>query len=274
MSTTSDSRERSAERAARIFGRVLVGVDGSEAGLEAARQAARLAEGPLTLVSVVGTLPPAAAGPIGVGPVLYAEEDRSDEAEAALAEALQEVEDLHAAAGTVARGVPWDELLNGAEAAGATLVAVGSHGTGRRAGIVFGSTATAVIHKAKCSVLVARGTQPKEFPQRIVVGVDGSSESELALEVARYVAARHGASVWPLAAHGGDGIDRERVAELLRDRYEHAPDDPVHALVAASAGSDLLVVGSRGLHGLKALGSVSERVAHRARCSVLVVRGL
>ena len=36
--------------------------------------------------------------------------------------------------------------------------------------------------------------------------------------------------------------------------------------------ADLLVVGSRGLHGVRALGSVSERVAHRAPCSVLVVR--
>jgi nucleotide-binding universal stress UspA family protein len=31
-------------------------------------------------------------------------------------------------------------------------------------------------------------------------------------------------------------------------------------------------VGSRGLHGVRALGSVSERVAHDARCSVLVIR--
>jgi nucleotide-binding universal stress UspA family protein len=36
--------------------------------------------------------------------------------------------------------------------------------------------------------------------------------------------------------------------------------------------ADLVVVGSRGLRGLKALGSVSERVAHQARSSVLVVR--
>jgi nucleotide-binding universal stress UspA family protein len=50
------------------------------------------------------------------------------------------------------------------------------------------------------------------------------------------------------------------------------PDEPATALVAAAAEADLLVVGSRGLHGLKALGSVSERVAHRARCSVLIVR--
>jgi hypothetical protein len=29
---------------------------------------------------------------------------------------------------------------------------------------------------------------------------------------------------------------------------------------------------SRGVHGIKSLGSVSERVAHQARCSVVVVR--
>ena len=46
----------------------------------------------------------------------------------------------------------------------------------------------------------------------------------------------------------------------------------MHALTAASAGADLIVLGSRGLHGLKSLGSVSERVAHRAPCSTLIVR--
>ena len=56
----------------------------------------------------------------------------------------------------------------------------------------------------------------------------------------------------------------------MLNTYQHT--NPVAALLAASAESDLLVVGSRGLHGLRALGSVSERIAHRARCSVLVVR--
>jgi nucleotide-binding universal stress UspA family protein len=46
----------------------------------------------------------------------------------------------------------------------------------------------------------------------------------------------------------------------------------VNVLAAASESADLVVVGSRGLHGLKALGRVSERVAHQARSSVLVVR--
>ena len=48
-----------------------------------------------------------------------------------------------------------------------------------------------------------------------------------------------------------------------------APNYPVPALTDVDA--DLIVVGSRGFHGVRALGSVSERVAHRADCSVLVV---
>ena len=43
-------------------------------------------------------------------------------------------------------------------------------------------------------------------------------------------------------------------------------------LEVASETADLIVVGSRGLRGLRALGSLSERIAHEARCSVLVVR--
>jgi nucleotide-binding universal stress UspA family protein len=55
-------------------------------------------------------------------------------------------------------------------------------------------------------------------------------------------------------------------------RREESPDAPIAALVAAAADADLLVLGSRGLRGLKALGSVSERVAHQAHPLVVVVR--
>lgn len=56
-------------------------------------------------------------------------------------------------------------------------------------------------------------------------------------------------------------------------RVADAQAPPVFArALCASLEADLVVVGSRGLHGLVGLGSVSERVAHRARCSVLVVR--
>jgi nucleotide-binding universal stress UspA family protein len=61
-------------------------------------------------------------------------------------------------------------------------------------------------------------------------------------------------------------------AELKAPTVEIVDDAPVDALVEAAAASDLLIVGNRGLHGLCTLGSISERVAHKALCSVLVVR--
>jgi len=55
---------------------------------------------------------------------------------------------------------------------------------------------------------------------------------------------------------------------------EYRDARPVAAVLDAAreARADLIVLGSRGLRGLRALGSVSERVAHHAGCSLLVVR--
>jgi nucleotide-binding universal stress UspA family protein len=54
--------------------------------------------------------------------------------------------------------------------------------------------------------------------------------------------------------------------EVLGDPHQEIPR------LAAELRAGLVVMGSRGLGGVKALGSVSERVAQRAPCSVLVVR--
>jgi nucleotide-binding universal stress UspA family protein len=258
---------------ARLFQRVLVGVDGSPESAEAARQAALLvaAEGTLTLLSA-WTVPPPAVG--GMGPIVSYELGAGafrQEAEHAVATATTAISPPATPQAKVVRGFAWDELIKEAEREPETLIVVGSHGQGRMRGILIGSTATEVVHKAPCSVLVARWGG-KRFPRRIVVGVDGSRESAAAYTVARQLADRLGSELWPVVAHGGDGVDRAAVAAILDRRHEDLPDEPVRALVAASADADLVVVGSRGLHGLKALGSVSERVAHDAHCSTLIVR--
>jgi nucleotide-binding universal stress UspA family protein len=118
-------------------------------------------------------------------------------------------------------------------------------------------------------VLVAR-TAGADFPRRIVVGVDGSPESAAAYAGARHLSERFSAELRPVVAQG-EGVDEQLVAKIV-DHREDMPDEPVHAIVSAAADADLVVVGSRGLHGLKALGSVSERVAHQADCSTFVVR--
>jgi nucleotide-binding universal stress UspA family protein len=61
-------------------------------------------------------------------------------------------------------------------------------------------------------------------------------------------------------------------ARDLAPGLETIDETVVHALHVLSEEADLVVVGSRGLRGIRALGSVSERIAHEARCSVMVVR--
>jgi nucleotide-binding universal stress UspA family protein len=269
----SNTTTSAAEKPATGFSRVLVGVDGSPESNEAGRQAGRLTEpgGELTLLAAYD-IASALFGGTGVGVPAYLDETLQRKlAEDALRAAGQEIEGPLAPAAKVVRGTSWTELLREASEGRDTLIAVGSHGTGRAIGILIGSTATEIVHKAPCSVLVARQSAPG-WPRRIVVGVDGSAESALAYAAASRLAERFGAELWPLVAYGGRGVDRDRVAAIVDHHHEAVEDAPVPALLAASADGDLLVVGSRGLHGVRSLGSVSERVAHQARCSVLVVR--
>ncbi|MFE9773673.1 universal stress protein [Streptomyces sp. NPDC005931] len=135
---------------------------------------------------------------------------------------------------------------------------------------------------------------------RVVVGVDGSPSSYAALRWAdRYARTVGGVveaiHVWDTpSARGwsGPAIDpdfdlqqaRERFAEELHtvfpdDRPAHLREhlvegDPSEALIQASEGAELLVVGrrGRGAFARAMLGSVSQRCAQHAACPVVVVR--
>ncbi len=136
---------------------------------------------------------------------------------------------------------------------------------------------------------------------RIVVGVDGSDESLAALRWALREAALRGASLlvlhaWAYPAAVGfptmrlvdPGVMKESSEALLADAVRNATAgapstvaiDPVvtegaaaRALVDASEGADLLVVGARGHGGFLGLvlGSVATQVVHHATCPVVVV---
>ena len=101
--------------------------------------------------------------------------------------------------------------------------------------------------------MIASSGSTLEVFQRIVCGADGTPEGLIAVESTT------------------DQLDRA-AAHAIAPELEEQDAPAVNVLVAASESADLVVVGSRGLHGLKALGGVSERVAHDARSSVLVVR--
>ena len=249
-----------------VFERILCGVDGTPASLVAVRQAVRLQGEPgSVLLTAVANLAQAAHAGVAAS---HAAELMQHEAEAALAEAQASAP---SASAKLVNGDPVAVLLKQAEAERATLIVVGSHGRRRAAGLLLGTVAARILRDATCSVLVAREARDLEsWPQTVVAGVDGSLESAAAFTVARSLAARFGGSARAVAS-AKDQLDRV-AAETIAPELEEQREPAVKVLVAASESADLIVVGSRGLHGLKALGSVSERVAHQARSSVLIVR--
>jgi nucleotide-binding universal stress UspA family protein len=256
----------------RIFTRILVGIDGSQQALEAARQAALLqdVEGQLMLLAAWDT----AHGVGGTGTRIpyYLDEDfQRTAAEKGLRAATEYVTPYTAAITKLVRGAPVASLLAEIERDEDTLVSIGSSGIGRLLGIVEGAVATELIHRAPSSVLVVRQAKDS-FPQRILVGVDGSVESAAAYAAARYLAERFDAELHPLVAWGGKGVSERLVAAITDGEHEDRHEAPSYALTDAAERADLVVVGSRGLHGMRALGSVSERVAHAAACSALIVR--
>lgn len=254
-----------------LFERAVCGVDISPASQVAVDQAARLvgADGTLVVAGVAETALAVHAG--------WAATPVTDDIWADARSAISAAHELAPHAETdLVEGSPAESLLSLANERAAELLAVGSHGGSRALGILLGSVATRLLHDAPCSVLVARGSQGRErFPTRICVGVDGSPESAAAMRVARGLARHFGATVTALAACGGKKVWLDQLRAIDPEpSLDHRPALKALIETAAEQEADLLVVGSRGLHGAAALGSVSEQVAHRAHCSVLVVRGL
>ena len=214
--------------AEKIFSRVLVGIDGSPEALDAAQQAALLkaSGGTLSLVAAWNLEPPLVAPMTMLPP--YDAEGRA--ARSAAEDALHVAkEQLPTARTTVVHGFPAHALIDEIKREQVTLVAVGSHGRGRAAGILVGSTATSLVHNAPCSVLVTR-TSSSQSPRRIVVGVDGSNQSALAYAAARHLADRIGCELVVVVADGGKSVDP---AGISADRRRRFPGDPRRASAGA-----------------------------------------
>ncbi len=189
-------------------------------------------------------------------------------------------------------------------AAGAQLLVVGARGLGGFRGLLLGSVSQQCLAHARCPVAVicAGATVPKGGAmERIVVGVDGSETSRRALGWAleegrlrqaavQVVHAWHtpyldgypltGATFDPALFEDGG---RQIVESALAEADTRGLPVPVErllvcgtgarAILEASKGADLVVVGSRGLGGFSGLllGSVSHQVAHHASCPAVVV---
>jgi nucleotide-binding universal stress UspA family protein len=285
---------------------IVVGVDGSESSLVAARFAAveaGLRNRPLRLVYAYAW--PIAHTPLAVPPYGLSEKATRDEAERVVAAAVKAV-GAHAGGVAVAGravGGAAAAVLESA-AADACMMVVGSSGRGGLASLLLGSVAAGVAMHAHGPVVVVR--QSPEVPPvagPVVVGVDGSPYSEAAAGFAFEEAELRGlplivVHVWTPSAgpwhadarlHSDDAAELE-TAEVHRVRgwvrlwqekfpavpvtYRLIAAHPAKALIDLSSGATLLAVGSRGHGGFAGLllGSVSQQVLHHAHCPVAVVR--
>ncbi|MEJ3747034.1 universal stress protein [Actinomycetes bacterium KLBMP 9797] len=282
---------------------ILVGYDGSDGATAALRWAlgeAARTDAPIELLYAFEWQ--SVAGPIVPGPAAWPDRSAREAAGEMIDKTLEEAVRIHpevAITGSVAIGSA--AALLEERSRRSRLVVLGNRGHGGFLGLLIGSTSVTVAAHAHCPVVVVRGDERVEPSAPIVVGIDTSDGSTLALEYAFAQAAARGGPLrvvhawtpptpsWqPPDADPEEFTTAERVAidalvASWREKYpqvsvqvEVVADAPGRVMVDASQGARLVVVGSRGRGGFRGLllGSVSAQLLHHAHCPVAVVREL
>ncbi|MCU1606456.1 MAG: uspa protein [Modestobacter sp.] len=207
-----------------------------------------------------------------------------------------------------AGGVTWSvregrsiEVLRAASAE-AQLLVLGSRGVGGVAGLLLGSTASGVVTRTSCPVIVLPDDTTVWVSERrsVVVGVEGrpGDDAVIAFAVDEAAALRTDVialhawqeteldptylSVGPLVDWAGFRADEGRVlTDALAGWRDKQPDVVIrevvlrdraaHGLVAAALTAQLLVVGYPERNRIAALTSTTHGVLHRAACPVAVI---
>ena len=258
------------------FQQIVCGIDGSRSAHEAAHQAAALVApgGSIELVSV--------ADEWGVG-LNAAAVLTNKHARRALEEVAHELRGCGAHVQTrIASGrPPWETLMR--ESVGRDLLVVARHSRSRFGGVAMGSTASNLAHRAHIPLLISVAPPAGTcFPGRILVAADGPGHPERAVRMAGLIARSTGSEITLVRLDWSRRTKRPEIARAIAE-LSALGVEPAEVLtgglprrqipeLAAREQASLVVLGSRGLTGPRAIGSVSERVAHDAPCSVLIVR--
>jgi len=288
---------------------IVVGIDGSFAASDAVRWAADEAirrHRPLHIVSAALLSPGTFADGINLRTGIFGEQERHTRR--CLAVAAELARDTAAGAPLtvdtiLGHGSAADVLIQ--HSADADMVVVGSRGLGEFTGAVLGSVGTPLAAHAQCPVVIVKKAPAADRPATIgpiVVGVDGTANSEPAVRWAFDEASRRGTDV--VAVHAWSDADVSAVAalthafpspdnlqvaeeatlaECLAGYRESHPgvhvrrvvvhDNPARELIREAQDALMIVTGSRGRGGFSALllGSTSRTVIHRARVTVVIV---
>ncbi len=282
---------------------IVVGVDGSDVSRDAIVWAARasMRHGvPLHLVT-------AQAVTAAYGGMMMASQEFFDDLEQATKQVLVEARSVAAdaapgisATSTIVHGSPIPAMLDQSE--NARMIVLGTRGLGAVRGALLGSVTAALATHSRCPVVVVPSgdTPPDDGP--VVVGVDGTTNSEPAIEAAFTEASLRGVPL--VAVHAWSDVDFDTLpaavenlpwealgtseeaslAESLAGWRERFPDVDVHKVVVRDRAVDqllersrpaqLVVVGSHGRGGFRGmlLGSTSRSLLHRIDRPLMIVR--
>lgn len=286
--------------------RILLAVDGSTYALNAARYVAERLwpadpDAEITLVHVIGRIPPRPAAAVGKAVV---NEYYRSKTEAAFKHVRKLLD---------ARGIPYEltrllgnpriEIARLAESTAADLVVLGSQGLGAVKNLLLGSVVQAVIAGCKTPLLVVREGALPPAQGEVLVAVDGSAQSRRALAyLLRHskklannsrLTLMHVNPPPPRLASmiGRTAVDQQSKLEFeqamlgarrlitkarIKCKLLHATGDPGERIANHARGnhSSLIVMGSHGRGGMAGLllGSVAQKTLMNARTPVLIVR--
>ena len=290
--------------------RIVVGIDGSAGSTAAVTWAAKLAATRHLELKIVHGLQMAGlyygGGLPGASAAALFDAIKAD-GERILAEARQlatSVAPELAVTVAMSTDAPAPMLVD--ESRRARMLVVGHTGAGGFTGMLLGGTASAVVSHAHCPVAIVRGRSessvvPDDGP--VVVGIDGSRNSEQAIAVAFEEASLRGCPL--VAVHAWSDVTYESfygtvrlmpqwesmesneerlLSQRLAGWQEKYPDvevrrrlvrdRPRDVLLELSETAQLVVVGSHGRGGFAGMliGSTSGALIQHAQCPVLVVR--
>ncbi|MDG4759226.1 universal stress protein [Micromonospora sp. WMMD710] len=260
---------------------VLVGL-GSDRDLPVVEQAAREAAGqgrPLHLLHTFDWHAAFAADTVA------APRDAAEQLITQAAQLAHQTEPGLTVRGEIVEGAMLPTLIRRSESA--YLLAVGDSGMAGSGQCVPAETpAVQLAARAGCPLLVVRSEPPPQGP--VLVGVDGSPSSHLALRWAVDCASRRDARLLALRVVESDE-DTDAVTEQLGEALAHhvgqqtrvptecraVRGDPGQVLVDTSRSAQVALVAARGDEpGRAMLGSVAQSLLYHSPAPVIIVRGL
>jgi nucleotide-binding universal stress UspA family protein len=188
-----------------------------------------------------------------------------------------------------------EALVEASTALNVDVVVVTSHGLGGVRRAVLGSVAGHLVQHARDTVVLLCPAEPQTVEsgmRRVLLPLDGSDLSELAVPHAEHIARASGAELVLLQVIDDEDADEQResaradletLASSLREReaaqvnIEVSTGDPSEAILAAveRLGADLIVMATHGRGGLGRLllGSIADTVSRESvHAPVLLVR--